>query len=125
MPPSPDGARAWASVAIRTVPEIEVLTVSGCPHRSIALDRVRGALDRVGASQVVVTERVIDDPAIAVAAGMHGSPTVLIDGLDPFAVAGTEASVSCRLYRTHDRVDGAPSVDELVVALFRPERGAR
>ncbi|WP_327256458.1 hypothetical protein [Streptomyces sp. NBC_01244] len=50
--------------------------------------------------------------------GMTGSPTVLLDGLDPFAVAGAPASVSCRLYRDEDgRADGAPSVQALRQAL--------
>ena len=47
---------------------------------------------------MVVTERVIDDPLLAAAAGSHGSPTVLIDGHDPFTAAGIAASVSCRLF---------------------------
>ncbi|MEY9936759.1 organomercurial lyase [Streptacidiphilus sp. MAP5-3] len=45
---------------------------------------------------------------------MHGSPTLLVDGRDPFAAPGTAATVSCRLYRSADgRVDGAPSVEAL------------
>lgn len=63
--------------------------------------------------------RVIDDPADVVVAGMHGSPTVLIDGHDPFAVGNIEASVACRLYPTATGFDGAPSVDDLVEALTR------
>lgn len=105
-----------------TIVDIEVLTVSDCPHREMTLDRVRQALDRIGASEAVVAARVIDDMEVAAAAGMHGSPTVLIDGHDPFRAAGTEASVSCRLYSTATGFDGAPSVDDLVVALSRPGR---
>jgi hypothetical protein len=96
---------------------VEVLTVTDCPHRARTLDRVRAALDRLGLPQVVVTERVIDDPAEAVASGMHGSPTILIDGRDPFTASGTEPSVSCRLYPTANGYDGAPSVEALVDAL--------
>jgi hypothetical protein len=32
-----------------------------------------------------VAERVIDDADVAWAVGMHGSPTVLVDGIDPSA----------------------------------------
>ena len=50
--------------------------------------------------------------------GMHGSPTVRVDGRDPFAAPGTPASVSCRLYREEDgRAQGAPSVARLRQAL--------
>jgi hypothetical protein len=109
-------------MATRTTAGVEVLTVTDCPHRDMALDRVRQALDRVGASQVVVTERVIDDPEVAAAAGMHESPTVLIDGHDPFTAAGIEASVSCRLFPTASGFDGAPTVEDLVAALSQPGR---
>ena len=94
--------------------------MTDCPHREMALDRVRQALDRIGASRVAVTERVIDDPAVAVAAGMHGSPTVLIDDHDPFTADGVDGSVSCRLFPTSSGFDGAPSIAALVSALSQP-----
>jgi hypothetical protein len=49
---------------------------------------------------------------------MHGSPTLLIDGRDPFAGPGAPASLSCRLYRDETgRLGPAPSVDEFRHAL--------
>jgi hypothetical protein len=56
---------------------------------------------------------------------MHGSPTVLIDGHDPFTAAGVEASVSCRLFPTVSGFDGAPTVEDLVAALSQPGRTLR
>jgi hypothetical protein len=46
---------------------------------------------------------------------MAGSPTLLIDGLDPFATPGERAgSVSCRLYRDQDdRIVPVPPVEQL------------
>jgi hypothetical protein len=45
---------------------------------------------------------------------MHGSPTLLIDGTDPFAEPGQPPSMSCRLYRNDDRQPaGAPSAAQL------------
>jgi hypothetical protein len=104
-------------VTTQRVVGVEVLTVTDCPHRSLTLGRLRLALDRIGLTGAAVTERVIDDPTEAIGAGMHGSPTVLIDGQDPFTASGTEASVSCRLFRTPTGYDGAPSVDDFVAAL--------
>ncbi len=100
-----------------------MLTVSGCPNRSFVRERLREALDRLGASHLSVTELVIDDPIVARAAGMHGSPTVLIDGRDPFTSSDLVGSVSCRLYRTAAGVDGAPTVEGLVDAISRPAAG--
>ena len=63
----------------------------------------------------------IGDEDQAARRGMHGSPTILIDGIDPFAVPGQPASVSCRLYRDSDgRADGAPSVRQLRRAIRHP-----
>src|SRR5262249_10782712 len=60
----------------------------------------------------------VSDEAQAARWGMRGSPTVLVDGIDPFAVAEAAPSVSCRLYRGADgSVDGAPSVTDLHRAL--------
>jgi hypothetical protein len=54
---------------------------------------------------------------------MRGSPTLLLDGIDPFAVAGQRPSLSCRLYRDPDgRADGAPSVDALRNAIEQAQR---
>ncbi|MFI2204210.1 hypothetical protein ACH47Z_26165 [Streptomyces sp. NPDC020192] len=46
------------------------------------------------------------DPEEAERLGMHGSPTLLVGGTDPFARPGQEPSLSCR-------VGGLPSVERL------------
>jgi hypothetical protein len=49
---------------------------------------------------------------------MHGSPTLLIGGVDPFAEPGQPPSMSCRLYRDGDgQVTGAPTIGQLRQAL--------
>jgi hypothetical protein len=67
---------------------------------------------------VQVTTRVIDTVEQPHHWGMHGSPTVLVDGRDPFAAPGTPASVSCRLYQDEaGRALGVPSLARLRQAL--------
>jgi hypothetical protein len=97
--------------------EIEVLTVPGCPHRAEAIARVRDALAAAGRAGAVVTERVIPTAEEAAAAGMRGSPTILIDGHDPFLSGSDGPSLSCRLYRSAAGFEGAPAVAALVDAL--------
>lgn len=46
-----------------------------------------------------------------------GSPTVLIDGRDPFATEATEFGLSCRIYQTATGPAGSPTVEELSNAL--------
>jgi hypothetical protein len=95
---------------------IEVLTVPDCPNGPAARQRLDEAV--AGRNDVTVEHRVISTRAEAAHRGMHGSPTVLIDGRDPFAAPGTAASLSCRLYRDGTgRVQGAPSAAQLSAAL--------
>src|SRR6266508_6023798 len=86
--------------------EIEVLTVPACPHRVRTMHRLGDALARIGRSDVAITERQIGDAIGASRFGMHGSPTILIDGRDLFGDHPTEASLSCRLYQSDAGVDG-------------------
>lgn len=94
---------------------ITVLTVPDCPNAPVVRERIDAAL----AGRVVEIETLtVADEAEAVRCGMTGSPTILIDGSDPFRQAGAVPSLSCRVYRHSDgRMDGTPSVDELRRAL--------
>ncbi|MGW0595027.1 hypothetical protein [Streptosporangium sp. NPDC002607] len=96
--------------------ELTVLVVPDCPNASVLDERLAEVLaDRWWVS---VMRRVIDDDEQAARWGMRGSPTLLIDGVDPFADPGVPASVSCRMYRDEDgRLEGAPSVAALRRAL--------
>ena len=100
---------------------IEVLTVPACPNGPLVEQRLAAAL--AGRTDATVERRVITTAQEAEQYGMHGSPTVLIDGRDPFAQPETETSLSCRLYRDdHGRAGGAPSVEQLRPALTAPDR---
>lgn len=97
--------------------DIDLLTVPDCPNRQAALDRVGAALRLLGNPSVNIAERIINDPEEAKAAGMRGSPTILVDGQDPFAGPDVDTSVSCRLFPSNGTFDGAPSVEQLVTAM--------
>lgn len=94
---------------------ITVLTVPDCPNAPVVRERIEVAL----AGREVPVELVeVNDEEQAARWAMTGSPTVLVDGIDPFAVPGAAPSVSCRLYRSAEgSVDGAPSVPDLRRAL--------
>lgn len=98
--------------------EIDLLYVPNCPNYETARDRLSRALARIG-RDAVVRERPVHSSAEAARLGMHGSPTVLIDGHDPFEVGHDPAALSCRLYPGAVAARGAPSVDELVDVLGR------
>jgi hypothetical protein len=45
--------------------------------------------------------------------GFRGSPTILIDGRDPFATGAEPIGMSCRVFRTEDGAQGAPTEAQL------------
>jgi len=93
---------------------ITVLAVPDCPNAPVAAGRVTAALAGRPASVELVE---VTGEAEAARLGMTGSPTILLDGVDPFAAAGAVPSVSCRIYRGPDgAADGAPSVQDLAAA---------
>lgn len=96
---------------------IDILYVTDCPNLAAARARVHEALQDAGLSAVVEEVEIVTE-ADARRFGMHGSPTILIDGQDPFGLAD-EPSLTCRLYRTADAVEGAPTVAALVEVLSR------
>ncbi|WP_331753325.1 alkylmercury lyase family protein (plasmid) [Streptomyces sp. NBC_00637] len=94
---------------------VTVLTVADCPNARPAVERVTAALDGRPAEVELVE---VGDAAEATRRGMHGSPTILVDGTDPLASPGTLPSMSCRLYRDEDgTVSGVPSEEALRQAL--------
>ena len=97
---------------------IDILYVPDCAHLERARAHVREALDAAGVEATVRGIEVATAEAAATA-GMRGSPTVLIDGHDPFAVPSVPTSLSCRLYPEDGRTDGAPSVAQLIEAVAR------
>ena len=96
--------------------ELTVLAVPGCPSVPLLERRLADAL--AGGPPVTVRRRVIADVAEAARWRMHGSPTLLVNGHDPFAQAGSCPALACRMYRAADgSLDGAPSVLALRQAL--------
>src|SRR5215204_4514446 len=79
--------------------------------------RVREALARMGRPQVPVVHRRVTTPEEAEAVQFRGSPTVLINGRDPFLDRDSPVGLSCRVYRTQDGLAGLPTVDQLVAIL--------
>ncbi|MGN6331459.1 MAG: DF family (seleno)protein [Motilibacteraceae bacterium] len=95
---------------------VTLLYFPGCPNWQTADANLRAALDETGAD-VTVQRRVVDSVEDAERHGFLGSPTILIDGRDPFAEPGAVPGLSCRVYRTQAGVAGAPTVAQLRAAL--------
>jgi len=57
--------------------------------------------------------------------GFHGSPSILVDGVDLFAEPGAGVGLSCRVYRTPEGLSGAPTVEQLRAALAVADQDER
>ena len=97
--------------------KLEVLAVLDCPNAEPAVLQVRRALDTLGLHDTEVTRRVITDQQQAERAGFTGSPTILLNGRDPFAEPGRPAGLACRVYRTTHGFAGTPDPGLLLQAL--------
>jgi hypothetical protein len=101
--------------------DVTVLAIAECPGAALLEDRLPVAA--AGLPGIQVSRRLITSEAEATAAGMSGSPTLLIDGADPFAVPGQEPGLACRLYRQDDgSLAPAPSAGQLRRVLTRAGR---
>ncbi|HEX9977227.1 MAG TPA: thioredoxin family protein [Acidimicrobiia bacterium] len=92
---------------------IEVLHIAGCP----TWEETRDLLERVTGGPVAT--RLISSAEEAEEIGFCGSPTVRVDGIDPWADQNARVGLACRIYRLPDgRLAGGPN-EEMVRAALR------
>ncbi len=93
--------------------KITIQYFDGCPHWKLADERVRTVLQSMSRSDVTLDHQVVDSPESAEQMAFRGSPTVLVDGRDPFATGDEPIGLRCRVYRTEQGAQGAPSEAQL------------
>lgn len=100
-----------------TIDQVQVRLVyfEGCPNA----DEARRRLVEVLGDDSTLEMRCVSDLEEAEREHMHGSPTILIDGIDAFITFGVESAVSwsCRLYETESGPAGVPSLTQLRAAV--------
>ena len=85
----------------------------GCPHWKLADERLARALRDLGRHEIALEHQLIDSPEMAERIGFRGSPTILVDGRDPFATGIEPIGMSCRVFRTAEGAQGAPTEAQL------------
>ena len=93
--------------------EIEVLVVPNCPNEEAALSLIRRAISGTNVQDAPVHTTVIRTEQEAVRRSFTGSPTILINGEDPFDEPDTAFGLACRLYPTPDGPRGVPALADL------------
>lgn len=97
--------------------DVSLLYIDGCPHSALAEQRLRAALAEVGRGGQSVRHVVVETPEDAERLGFIGSPTILVDGKDPFATGAEQSALACRVFNTPDGLAGSPTVQQLVEAM--------
>jgi len=91
--------------------EVTLLYFDDCPNWHDADTHLRALQDEI--LDLRVTRRIVDTPEEAERTRFRGSPSILIDGVDPFADADAPVGLSCRMYQTPDGPAGSPTLDQL------------
>ncbi|MCZ7532391.1 MAG: thioredoxin family protein [Acidimicrobiia bacterium] len=102
--------------------DVVVQYFDGCPHWTLARDRIKTAAEK---SSVTLRFEQIETIEKAAETGFRGSPTILIDGSDPFGEADAPVGLACRTYRTEAGSEGSPSVTQLRAAFGETETRLR
>src|SRR3546814_952488 len=76
--------------------KLELLYFDDCPNWKIAAQRLNAVATRWG---LLVERRLVATAEQADAARFRGSPTILVDGRDPFASGDEPFGLACRVYQ--------------------------
>lgn len=98
---------------------VTVLHTEDCPNLEPLMAELRSLID--GRSDVTLTTAHVQSDDDAARLGFHGSPTILIDGTDPFPGPAEAVGLSCRSYPccadAAGRSPGYPARDKLAHVL--------
>lgn len=96
--------------------DITVQHFNDCPNWLITIERIEQVVEQTDIDATVRLQ-LINTPEAAEAHNFRGSPTVLIDGIDPFADVDAPVGFSCRVYTTPDGLAGSPTIDQITRAI--------
>ena len=94
--------------------EIMLQYFDGCPNWEVLDHRIAEALH--GRTDASIIRQRVGTTEEAVRLGFHGSPTILIDGIDPFAEPSAPVGLACRVFRTPNGLAGSPTLEQLHAA---------
>ena len=102
--------------------DITLQHFEACPSWETTDQHLQDLIDQLDLD-VEVQYQLIETPEAAVEYGFRGSPTVLIDGVDPFANPDAPIGLSCRVYQTESGFAGSPTIDQLEQVIVTVSRG--
>jgi len=93
--------------------DVRLLYFDDCPNWRLAQTRLNEALADLGDVAPTVSYELVTTVEEAERIGFRGSPTILVNGRDPFAGPDDPIALSCRMYRGPAGVEYAPTVEQL------------
>lgn len=96
--------------------DIELRYFDDCPTWRMTDTLVRRLVGELGVD-AEFRRTLVNTPEMAERLAFVGSPTVIINGVDPFANVHAPVGLSCRVYRTETGFAGSPSEEQLREAL--------
>ena len=96
--------------------DVTLLFFDGCPNWRLVDERLTRLADELG---FTFDRLKVDTAEDAERLSFRGSPTVLVDGRDPFARGDEPVGLSCRVFETPDGFAGTPTDEQLRDALAR------
>jgi hypothetical protein len=96
------------------MPHVTLLYFDGCPNWRVADERLRELQPEAG---FALDHATVGTPEEAERLGFLGSPTLLVDGVDPFATGEEPTGLACRVYDTPDGPQGSPTLSQLRAVL--------
>lgn len=99
------------------VMHVSFLSIDDCPNADLGRQRLIEALETLDLDPSIVAYTTVDTTEQAERLLFRGSPSIFVDGIDPFADKDTPVGLSCRIYRTEAGIEGAPSVAAILKTL--------
>jgi hypothetical protein len=99
------------------VTRVTLLYFDGCPNWEETDAHLRVLAGEV--PDLSITRVRVESADDAERLGFRGSPSVFVDGVDPFSDPGAPVGLSCRVYATPDGLAGSPTLSQLREALTR------
>ncbi|MDP3951616.1 thioredoxin family protein [Microbacterium sp.] len=97
--------------------DVALLYFDGCPNWKTTKSLLLDVMGELGVASDRLVLQGVETPEEAVELSFHGSPTVLVDGVDPFADPNAAVGLTCPLCPTETGWVGAPSRQQLTEAL--------
>lgn len=92
-----------------------LLYFDDCPNWTTTAEHLEGLAEE--RPDLTFSRQLVESPEAAEQVGFHGSPSIQVNGVDPFADADAPVGLSCRVYQTPDGPAGSPTLEQLREAL--------